>query len=78
MRNALGGIANILLLEDVPYDLRLPLSAALVTTNVGYQLGAVAGTALSKTARFDVLVQQFIGVELRAVPRQADQAQARA
>ncbi len=57
MRSALGGIANMLLLEEVPYDLRLPLSAALVTTNTGYQLGAVAGTAFSKTVRFDVLVQ---------------------
>ena len=76
MRNALGGIANILLLEDVPYDLRLPLSAAQVTTNAGYQLGAVAGTAFPKTVGFDVLVQQFIGVGLRAVSRQADQAQA--
>lgn len=66
----------MLLLEEVPYDLRLPLSTAQVTTNTAYQLGAVARTAFSKTVRFDVLVQQFIGVERQAVARKADQAQA--
>ena len=66
----------MLLLEEVPYDLRLPLSAAQVTTNTAYQLGADARTAFSKTVRFDVLVQQFIGVERQAVARKADQAQA--
>ena len=66
----------MLLLEEVAYDLRLPLTSAQVAANAGHQLGAVAGAAFPQTIGLDVLVQQLIRVEFRAIAWQPDQAQA--
>lgn len=58
--------ATMILLEHTPsYELRSPLPAARMPTNADDQLEAVRGTAISKTVRFDALVQPFIGAELR-------------
>ena len=49
--NPLACVGNVLVLEEFPYDLSLPLSGARVRMNAGYQLGEVAGANLSKTIR---------------------------
>jgi hypothetical protein len=64
------GISNTLLLEEIANDLRLSLAAAQMTAHGSHQLVAVAGTALPQAIGLDALIEQFIGVELRAVPRQ--------
>ena len=63
------------LLEETPYDLRLPLAATQVRANIGHHFDAVAGAALPQAIGLDVLVEQLIGVKFRAVSGQADQAQ---
>src|SRR5450755_1582872 len=67
----------MLLLEEITYDLRLALPAAQVSANTCHHLGAIAGAAFAQAVGLDVLVQQLVGVEFRAITRQADQAQAR-
>ena len=56
----------MLLLEEISYDVRLPLPAAQVTANASHQFGAVAGATFSEPIGLDVLVEQFIRIELRA------------
>ena len=65
----------MLFLEPVPDDLRLLLSAAQVVADPGHQFSAIGGATLAETIGLDILVEEFIWVELRAVTRQPDQAQ---
>ena len=60
-------------LEQVPHDFRLLLSAAQVAADPGHQFSAIGRATLAEAIGFDVLVEKFIGVELRAVTRQSDQ-----
>jgi len=62
-------IANMLLPEDISDDLRLPLPATHVRSNTSDHFGAVAGAAVPQAIGPDVLVEQLIRIELRAIPR---------
>ena len=65
----------MLFLEQVPDDMRLLLSAGSVATNPGHQFSAIGRATLAEAIGFDVLVEEFIGVELRTVTQQPNQAQ---
>jgi hypothetical protein len=43
-----------------------------VTANASHQFGTVAGAAFAEAVGFDVLVEQLIRIELRAIPGRAD------
>ena len=75
MRDSSSSAADMFFLEQVPADLWLLLPAAQVATNPGPQFSAIGRATLAEAIGFDGLVEEFIGVELRAVTRQPDQAQ---
>ena len=58
----------MLFLEEISYHLGLPLAATQVSANGRYHFSAVAGTTFAQTIGLDVLVEQFIRIELRAQP----------
>ena len=67
----------MLFLKEILYHLGLTLPSTQVAANTRHHLGPVVRAAFSKAIGLHVLVEQFIGVEFRAVSRQADQAQPR-
>ena len=57
----------MLLLEEISYHLRLPLPATQVTANTSHHFGAIGGAALPQAVGLDVLIQQLVRIELRAI-----------
>ena len=70
-----GSIADMLFLKQVSDHLRLLLPAVEMAAQAGDHLCLVGGPTLSQGVGFDVLAEQFAGVELRAVAGQPNQAQ---
>ena len=64
----------MLFLEQPADQGRLLLATVQMAANPGHQLGAIGRSALSEGVGLDVLVEQLVGIELRAVPGQMDQA----
>ena len=62
------------LLEEIANDLRLSLAAMQVAAHIGHHLSTVGRAAFPQRIGFDILNEQFIGIEFRAVARQTDQA----
>ena len=58
----------MLLSEEVSDDVRLFLPTVKRGAHGTDELGLVGRTALAQSVGLDVLVEQFVGVELRAVP----------
>ena len=77
MRRRSGGIADVLLLKEISDDLWLPLPAAQVAADTRHHLGAVARAALPQSIGLDVLVEELVRIELRAIAGRTNQAQPR-
>ncbi len=60
----------MLFLEQVPEELRLRLSVGQVAADPGHKFSAIGGATFVEAIGFDVLVEEFIGVELLVVTRQ--------
>ena len=70
-----GGVTDMFFLKEIADDLRLSLAAVQVTAHAGHHLRAVARTGFPQGIGFDILVEQFVWIELRTITRQSDQAQ---
>lgn len=66
----------MLFLKQVADHMRLLLSAVEMTTHTGHHLRLVGRSALAQGIGLDVLIEQLVRVQLRAVARQPDQTQA--
>lgn len=64
------------LLEQIANEMWLLLSAIEVTAHGGHHLGAIAGSALALGVRFDVLVEELIGIQLGTIARHLNQSDA--
>lgn len=72
-----GGIADARVVE-VAFDLLRPsLSAPEIASYVSHELPLVARTLASHRVGLDVLVEEFVRIEVRAVAGQEEQAEAR-
>jgi hypothetical protein len=60
-------------LEQVANDVGLLLSPMEMPADRGHHLGAILRTTLPQRVGLDVVVEQFIGIELRAVARELNQ-----
>ena len=65
----------MLFLEQVPNDMRLLLAAMEMAAQAGNHLRLVGWPTLAQGVGLDVLVEQFVRVQFRAVAGQPDQAQ---
>ena len=63
----------MLLTEEVANDRRLLLTPVQMRAHVGDEFGLVGRAALAQRIGLDVLVKQFVGIELGAVTRKDDQ-----
>src|SRR5690606_31566184 len=64
----------MLFLKQVANDLGLALAPVQVSTHTGHHFGAIGRAALAQRIGFDILVEQLIGIELRTVAWQANEA----
>jgi hypothetical protein len=62
-----SGVVDVGVIEVVAYDVADTLGAAQVGAGIGRHRGLGSWSATSKGICFDVLVDQFVGVEFEAV-----------
>jgi hypothetical protein len=71
--NFSGCILDVFPREKVGNDVRFALAAAEVAPDLAHQLRLVARALTTQGIAFDILIEQFIRVELRAIAGQEDQ-----
>ncbi len=73
MRGLGGGVLYMFALEEAAHDMRLALAAAKMSAHGVDEFSAGARTVTADVI-FDVMIKQFIGVELGAVARQKEES----
>jgi len=77
VRSALRSIANMLFAKQVRDELRLFLTPIQMAAHGGHEIGSGGRPAFAEPICLDVLVQQLIGIQFRAVPRHPNEPQPR-
>jgi hypothetical protein len=67
-------VGDVTFLEEVANDVGLLLSPMELPADRGQHVGASLWATLPQGVGIDVLVEQFIGMEFRTVPRELNQA----
>ena len=59
---------------EIPlHQVRLPLSAVQIGTDISYHADLCGGGFAANRVRFDILIKHFIRIQLRAIGRQLEQ-----